>query len=52
MHLHFQNITEEINIATRTRSDQHKCLPLLACINSTPLLFQKNVVDSKNDSII
>ena len=39
-----------INIQTRTRADQHKCLLLLACISPTPLLFEKkkNVVRSKN----
>ena len=37
---------------TRTRVDQHKCLPHLACINPTPLLFLKIVVNSKNDSEI
>ena len=35
---------------TRMGADHHKCLPLLACINPTPLLFQKIVVNSKNDS--
>ena len=34
------------------RADQHKCLPHLACINPTPLLFLKIVVNSKNDSDI
>ena len=37
---------------TRTRAVQHKCLPQLACINPTPLLFQKIVVNSKNVSEI
>ena len=35
------------NIQTRTRADQHKCLPLLACISPTSLLFEKNVISSK-----
>ena len=40
------------NRKTRTRADQHKYLPLHACINPTPLLFQKIVVNLKNDSEI
>ena len=46
---------EEYNIPgnlTRTRADQHKCLPHLACINPTPLLYKKIVTNSKNDSEI
>ena len=34
---------------TRTRAVQHKCLPLLACINKTPLLFLKIVTNSKTN---
>ena len=33
----------EIARKTRTRADQHKCLPLLAFINPTPLLFKKKL---------
>ena len=29
----------ELVFPTRTRADQHKCLPHLACINPKPLLF-------------
>ena len=43
------NITDLLR--TRTSVDQHKCLPLHACINLTPLLFEKIVV-KKNDSEI
>ena len=37
---------------TRTRADQHKWFPHLACINKMPLLFYKFIVNSKNDSKI
>ena len=33
----------------RTRAVLHKCLPHLAYINPTPLLFLKIANDSKND---
>ena len=39
-------------IKTRTRADQHKWLPNLACLNPTPLLFLKSVVNSRNNSEI
>ena len=32
-------VTHQNNCTTRTRVVQHKCLPHLACINPTPLLF-------------
>ena len=50
-HLELQKKTNGI-ILTRTRADQHKCLPTSSCINSTPLLFWEIVVDSKNYSEI
>ena len=28
-------------MTTRMCADQHKCLPHLACLNPTPLLFKK-----------
>ena len=31
-----------------TRAVQHKCLPLIACINPTPLLFEKNQIKLTN----
>ena len=34
---------------TRTSVDQHKCLSLHECINPTPLLFEKIIVNSKKD---
>ena len=37
---------------TRPCAIQHKCLPHLACINPTPLLFLKIETNSKNDSEI
>ena len=37
---------------TRTRAVQHKCLPYLACMAPTPLLFYKNAVNLKYDSDI
>ena len=42
-------------IKSRMRAVQHKCVPHLACINPTPLLFKKKikfVTNSKNDSEI
>ena len=42
-----QNTEYEIIIITRTRAVQHKCLPLLACINP-----KKNDTNSKNNSEI
>ena len=37
-------------LTSRTRADQNKCLPHLACINTTPLLLRKKV--NWNDSEI
>ena len=42
-------IQQTPTIKTGLRADQHKCLPHFACINLTLPLFQKIVVDSKND---
>ena len=46
-----ENLKKIINL-TWTRADQHKCIPLLACINPTPLLFIQIVVNSNKMSTL